>query len=251
VYPNIQNYTELNICEEKRSTVRLQKQKWMTDRPILEITQLHKKAYTLHTIYSNNNTQHGNVHFHARVKTDNIRLETSNKNKKAFSLPHIPVETSQDNHTETEDVNHLTKNVRRILWHQSLCHIHNYHQAHKYADDIPLMSTPNEVEKCNTCLTCKMRKSNRSKGNIREDATEIEQSISIIFGCIVQKSKNKEGMKTLTSLNGSIAHMMAMDHHSHTMWAIYTSNKRPSLARLNKVLTKFKQKGERYAMMDL
>eukprot|EP00957_Ditylum_brightwellii_P177425 13514692-Ditylum_brightwellii.AAC.1 len=75
----------------------------------------------------------------------------------------MSVETDQDNYTDTEDVNHLTKN------------------AHKYADGVPLMSIPNELEKCDTCLTCKMRKAIRGKCDTREDAAEIGQGVNILL----------------------------------------------------------------------
>eukprot|EP00957_Ditylum_brightwellii_P089927 6848631-Ditylum_brightwellii.AAC.1 len=35
------------------------------------------------------------------------------------------------------------------------------------------------------------------------------------------------------------------------MWTVCTSNKCPPLAWLNRLLTKFEQKGEHYSMMDL
>eukprot|EP00957_Ditylum_brightwellii_P042682 3231908-Ditylum_brightwellii.AAC.1 len=58
-------------------------------------------------------------------------------------------------------------------------------------------------------------------------------------------------MKTLTSIDRSTAYMMVTDHHSDAMWTICTSNKRPPLSWLNKLLTKFEWKGECYAKMDL
>eukprot|EP00957_Ditylum_brightwellii_P193996 14774893-Ditylum_brightwellii.AAC.1 len=68
------------------------------------------------------------------------------------------------------------------------------------------MSTPNELEKCETCLTCKIRKSNRGKGNTREESTEIGQ-----------------------------------DYHLDAMWTVCTANKCPPLAWLNKLLTNWFQ----------
>eukprot|EP00957_Ditylum_brightwellii_P037208 2817071-Ditylum_brightwellii.AAC.1 len=63
-----------------------------------------------------------------------------------------------------------------------------------------------------------MQTSNRGKGDARADATEVGQGISIDFGLITQKSKNKERMKALTSLDGSFAYMMATYHHSDAIW---------------------------------
>eukprot|EP00957_Ditylum_brightwellii_P178357 13584108-Ditylum_brightwellii.AAC.2 len=58
-------------------------------------------------------------------------------------------------------------------------------------------------------------------------------------------------MKIFTSINVSTAYMMVMDHHSDAMWTVCSSNKCLPLTWLNKLLTIFEWKGERYAMMDL
>eukprot|EP00957_Ditylum_brightwellii_P212377 15367207-Ditylum_brightwellii.AAC.1 len=58
-------------------------------------------------------------------------------------------------------------------------------------------------------------------------------------------------MKALTSIDGSTAYMMVMDHHVDAMWTVCTSNKRPPLVWLNKILMEFERKGEHYTMIDL
>eukprot|EP00957_Ditylum_brightwellii_P096520 7350519-Ditylum_brightwellii.AAC.1 len=82
------------------------------------------------------------------------------------------------------------------------------HIRHMYAARVSMMATPTDLDKYDTCLTCKMKKSARQKGDTRENATEVGQGISIDFGFMVQKSKNKGRMKTLTSLDGSTIYIV-------------------------------------------
>eukprot|EP00957_Ditylum_brightwellii_P168110 12798185-Ditylum_brightwellii.AAC.1 len=96
-----------------------------------------------------------------------------------------------------------------------------------------------------------MKKSARSRGNRRADANKVGQGISIDFGFMVQKSKNKGSMRILTSLDGFTAYMIVTNHHSNVMWTICTANKCPLIAWLNKLLTKFERKGERNTVLDL
>eukprot|EP00957_Ditylum_brightwellii_P147432 11226269-Ditylum_brightwellii.AAC.1 len=75
-----------------------------------------------------------------------------------------------------------------------------------------------------------MKKSAQGKGDTRSDATKVGQGISIDFEFTVQKSKNKDRMKTLASLDGSMAYMIVTDHHSDVMWTVCTTSKCPTIA---------------------
>eukprot|EP00957_Ditylum_brightwellii_P092427 7038254-Ditylum_brightwellii.AAC.1 len=96
-----------------------------------------------------------------------------------------------------------------------------------------------------------MKKSAHSKGNRRADVIEVDQRISIDFGFMVQKSKNKDRIKALISLDGSRAYMIVTNYHSNAMLTVCTGNKCPPISWLNKLLTKFERKGEIYAVLDL
>eukprot|EP00957_Ditylum_brightwellii_P104854 7991768-Ditylum_brightwellii.AAC.1 len=75
-----------------------------------------------------------------------------------------------------------------------------------------------------------MKKSAQGKGNMRADDIKVGLGISIHFRFMVQKSKNKDRMKTLTSLDGSMTYMIVTNHHSNAMWTICTTNKHPPIA---------------------
>eukprot|EP00957_Ditylum_brightwellii_P009278 701885-Ditylum_brightwellii.AAC.1 len=96
-----------------------------------------------------------------------------------------------------------------------------------------------------------MKKSAQGRGNMRADAIKVGQGISIDFGFRVRKSKNKDRMKKLTSLDGSMVCTIVTDHYSDAIWTICTASKHPPIAWLNKVLSKFERKGERYVVLDL
>eukprot|EP00957_Ditylum_brightwellii_P090040 6857254-Ditylum_brightwellii.AAC.1 len=120
-----------------------------------------------------------------------------------FTLPLIPINNDSVTDINTKEDNHLTNDASQALRHQCLSHIHNSHQAHKYADKVPLMPTSTGLDKYNTCLTCKMTNNAKEQSDTRVDATPVEQGISINFGFMIQKSKNKGQFKTLTSINSS------------------------------------------------
>eukprot|EP00957_Ditylum_brightwellii_P210993 15365642-Ditylum_brightwellii.AAC.1 len=151
--------------------------------------------YTSHTIYSSNDTHQGCVHFHTRTRANDIRIATTYKNRKAFMLPTIPDDEYETNAVYVEDVNYLTNVLQQLLWHQRLFHIHNSHKAQKYANVIPIMMTPNKLDKCDICMTCKMKKSAQGKGKARADAIKVGQGISIDFGFMVQNQRTKTEWK--------------------------------------------------------
>ena len=64
---------------------------------------------------------------------------------------------------------------------------------------MPKISRPNEdLEKCDTCITCKMRKAARGDGDTRKEAKVAYQGIHLDWGFIVQSSKNSNRTKMLT-----------------------------------------------------
>eukprot|EP00957_Ditylum_brightwellii_P087566 6665971-Ditylum_brightwellii.AAC.1 len=84
------------------------------------------------------------------------------------------------------------------------------------------MSTPTDVEKCDTCPTCEMKESAREQGDTRVDATTDGQGISLTLS------------QTTTQMQcGHLVHQ------------------KPPVSYLNKLLTKFECKGEFYALMNL
>eukprot|EP00957_Ditylum_brightwellii_P121209 9243988-Ditylum_brightwellii.AAC.1 len=68
-------------------------------------------------------------------------------------------------------------------------------------DGIPKIKSPTDIDKCDTCLTYKMRKDAKGHGDIRKDAEVIGQGLSLDWGFMVQKSKNQDRVKRHTLIN--------------------------------------------------
>jgi hypothetical protein len=73
----------------------------------------------------------------------------------------------------------------------------------------------------------------------------------IDFGFVIQKLNNQDRLNTLTSLDWSTAYLLVTDLYSDAVWTVCTSNNQPPIAWLNKLLTKFRNKGENCALVDL
>ena len=107
----------------------------------------------------------------------------------------------------------MSLDKQRILWHQRLGHIHSELVAdmHKHAHGVPELREADEVQKCPTCIKAKMQKRSRSKEDSRH-ATKPFQGISIDFGFMVTRSKDKKRYVDLVGLNGETCYCMIADH---------------------------------------
>ena len=172
--------------------------------------------------------------------------------KLLFTKPIVPPTISCSNQ---DTIFTITDETLKTLWHQCLCHLNKrmVSEMHKYADGIPKKSSPDTpLEGCPTCFVCKMKKANKQKGDIRADATEFGQGISLDWGFIVQRSSDAARSKLLTSLDGDQSYLLLADHATHRLFGIPTGSKRPPIAWLHRWLTRFKSKDEnRMAHMDL
>ena len=52
-------------------------------------------------------------------------MNTNYHNKKAFTLPLVPIGTNNGIEQNDDEVNSMTQDGWRMLWHHPLCHTHN------------------------------------------------------------------------------------------------------------------------------
>eukprot|EP00957_Ditylum_brightwellii_P059124 4485975-Ditylum_brightwellii.AAC.1 len=91
-----------------------------------------------------------------------------------------------------------------------------------------------DIDKCDTCLTCKMQKYVKCHGDMHKDAVVVGQGLSLDWGFMVQTSKNQERTQRLASIDRS------------------QSSKSPPLGWLNYLLFKISpEHNNKYACMDL
>jgi hypothetical protein len=69
----------------------------------------------------------------------------------------------------TWQINHLTREVLRIIWHQRLGHMHfrRVSDMHRYAIGVPNLPIAAEVDDCLICLKAKLHKANKSTSSTR------------------------------------------------------------------------------------
>ena len=200
------------------------------------------------TDYDNNE---GKATFVGRRNRHTITIPLSVIGKLLFTKPIVPPIVTYE---ETNTVSTITDETLKTLWHQRLCHLNKrmVTEMHKYADGIPKMSSPDTpLEGCPTCFVCKMKNATKQKGDIRADATEFGQGISIDWGFIVQRSSDTTRAKLLTSIDGDQSYLLLADHATHRLFGIPTGSKRPPVTWLHRWLTRFKsQNPNRIACMD-
>ncbi len=91
------------------------------------------------------------------------------------------------------DVNALTREQQRSLWHMRLGHINErlVSDLHKYADGVPSLPRADVLHSCPMCARAKLHKANRGDEDTTA-ATECWQDIQIDFGFFVQRSSGRQ-----------------------------------------------------------
>ena len=112
--------------------------------------------YKPNTIYCDEDAQTGYVKFHSRVSSCDVIMSTQYNNKKAFTLPLVPTSSTSNVNSVQDEVNYMTEDGIQTICHQQLCDTHNISNLHHYLDGIPKIKNPTNIDKCDTCLTCKM-----------------------------------------------------------------------------------------------
>ena len=86
----------------------------------------------------------------------------------------------------TKDVNTLSRDQLRALWHMRLGHINErlVSDLHKYVDGVPALPRSNVLHSCPMCAQAKLHKANCGDTDTTE-ATECWQDIQIDFGFFV------------------------------------------------------------------
>eukprot|EP00957_Ditylum_brightwellii_P200017 15247790-Ditylum_brightwellii.AAC.1 len=119
-------------------------------------------------------------------------MTTKYINQKAFTLSLVPTNSATGLGIEAYKVNYMTEDGHRTLWHQKLYHTHNVSNLHHYVDGIPKIKNHNIIDKCNICLSYKMYKMTKGKGDICKGTDTTGQGISLDQGVMVQQLKNQE-----------------------------------------------------------
>ena len=114
---------------------------------------------------------------------------------------------------------HLTREQQRILWHQRLGHLHyaRIRKTSKTAKRVPEVTLNTDLEKCPVCMENKQRITARNVETSRR-ATQCLQGLSVDFGFMVQKSKNKTRLQELSGYNGAKCYLLITDHHSQMLY---------------------------------
>eukprot|EP00957_Ditylum_brightwellii_P073726 5602411-Ditylum_brightwellii.AAC.1 len=147
-------------------------------------------------------------------------MSTQYNNKKVFTLPLVPTNSTSNVNSDQDEVNYMTEDGLQTIWHQRLFHTHNVSNLHHYVDDIPKIKNTTDVDKCDTCLTCKMQKCAKGHGDTHKDAVMARQGLSLDWGFTVQKSKNQERTQKLASIDGSQSYILVVDHYFDCFWPI-------------------------------
>eukprot|EP00957_Ditylum_brightwellii_P001240 97141-Ditylum_brightwellii.AAC.1 len=103
----------------------------------------------------------GEVVYHQkefRVSRCDIIMNTQCNNKKAFVLPLIPTSSTSNVNSVQDKVDYMTEDRLQTIWHQRLWHTHTVSNLHHYVDGMPKNKNPTDIDKCDTCLTCKEQK---------------------------------------------------------------------------------------------
>ena len=151
-------------------------------------------------------------------------------------------EGSPDVPTHELHVAALTREQQRLLWHQRLGHLHfkRLSETAKQAYGLPsIVSTTCPVgDTCPVCQAEKLTKAAKRKTDSRR-ATHCYQGLSIDFGFVVQKSKNKQRLSRLTGLNGETCYVLITDHHSGALHGATFASKHPPIEYLNRWLARY------------
>lgn len=149
----------------------------------------------------------------------------------------------------------LTRKGLERLWHTRLGHIHHRRvsDAYKYADGIPKLLKPTDIDACPICQKAKLRHASAGTDSLNK-ATICGQGISLDFGFVVQNSSNTARARYLQGLHGETCYVLLTDHHSGTLYGQCFASKAPPIEWLNKWLAAKDPgqiAGKKYARMDL
>jgi hypothetical protein len=215
-----------------------------------ELGRRQRKYYSGYSEFSDTDTGEGYLKLHGRIQGDDFYLKTQAEGNLSYTYPLIaPGEDGQD-----ETVNQLSADAAYELWHQRLCHLHGRGVADlsSKVDGMPKIKRPSDLHKCDSCISCNMKKAARGDGDTRKDATTFFQGISLDWGFICQKSANSERMRMLTGINGEQAYLLVADHKTDKLFGYTSDSKAPPIEWINKLLTKYSPAMEgKYACMDL
>mgnify|MGYP002176410837 CR=1 FL=1 len=125
-------------------------------------------------------------------------------------------------------IQHLSADQSRILWHQRLGHLNSraVYDLYKAVDGVPKTRLADDLERCPVCLHAKHTRANRGKTPSRT-ATNCGQGISIDFGFVVQDSADSTRYQRLQGLNGETCYCLITDHFSGTLHGQSFRSKRP------------------------
>ena len=155
---------------------------------------------------------------------------------------------------ETGQCHYIGVRANTIVWHKRLTHDHDrsLSDLHKAATGVPKLQPRQDLDKCDTCLACKIRKNNKSYDSSRHETFPF-QGISMDWSFIFQKSKNKERYERLKSLMGNTAYLIIGDHLTPYLDGFCAGDKNPPMEWLNKWLSLNKPKNVtgHYVRVDL
>ena len=83
-----------------------------------EVCQWHRKLYNANTICSDEEDQSRYVKYQGRGSSCDVIMNTNYHNKKAFTLPLVPIGTNNGIEQNDDEVNSMTQDGWRMLWHQ-------------------------------------------------------------------------------------------------------------------------------------
>jgi hypothetical protein len=115
----------------------------------------------------------------------------------------------------TWQVNHLTRDALRIIWHQRLGHMHSrrVNEIHKYGISVPNLPIATEIDDCPIRLKAKLHKAKKNTYSTRK-ATQCNQGIYIDFGFVVQSSKDSERVRSFSGFLGETCYVLLRNRSS-------------------------------------
>jgi hypothetical protein len=160
-------------------------------------------------------------------------------------------------HPDTHNylVHHLNARATKILWHERLGHCHDdaLYNAHKHIDGVPQFkkSTP-VLDQCPICLAAKLKARSVDPSSTTRKASLPYQGLSIDFGFVGQKSKNKSRAADFTGLNGETCYLLLADHATRELDGVSRVSKATPLDWLRSWLSKHNviDIPDKYVMVD-